>query len=153
MKTLALAYDIFRGENNLEQSSKRKLVIMVSSIKVMLENKLRLKIFTNYNWEYTSLCKDNFFKVTDEISNLTNLMIFKNNEGIKVLNKLKDSDFEKLINIVNSVVDSDNIMKFCYDIRSTAGIDGKIYDDTTPERITEIAIKIINPKKNDIVNV
>lgn len=152
MKSLALAYDIFRGENNLEQSSKRKLVIMVSSIKVMLENKLRLKIFTNYNWEYTSLCKDNFFKVTDEISNLTNLMIFKNNEGIKVLNKLKDSDFEKLINIVNSVVDSDNIMKFCYDIRSTAGIDGKIYDDTTPERITEIAIKIINPKKNDIVN-
>ena len=89
MKSLALAYDIFRGENNLEQSSKRKLVIMVSSIKVMLENKLRLKIFTNYNWEYTSLCKDNFFKVTDEISNLTNLMIFKNNEGIKVLNKLK----------------------------------------------------------------
>lgn len=152
MKSLALAYDIFRGENNLEQSSKRKLVIMVSSIKVMLENKLRLKIFTNYNWEYTSLCKDNFLKVTDEISNLTNLMIFKNNEGIKVLNKLKDSDFEKLINIVNSVVDSDNIMKFCYDIRSTAGIDGKIYDDTTPERITEIAIKIINPKKNDIVN-
>lgn len=152
MKSLALAYDIFRGENNLEPSIKRKLVVMVSSTKIILENNLRLGIFTEYNWAYASLNKDNFLKAIQELSQLTNLMIFKNNVGISTLIKLKDYDFEKLINIVNSVVNSNNIIKFCDDTRATAGIDGKIYNHTTPERIIEVVMKIINPKKTDSVN-
>ena len=152
MKSLALAYDIFRGEHSLKPFVKRKLIAMISSTKVILQNKERLRVATEHTWNYASLNKDNLFEVVNEIQELLRLKIFENEEGIEVIKNLKDSDFDKLINILNSVVDSKDVKKYSQKLRDTAGIDGKIYNTITRGKVLQIPMKIINPKETDTVN-
>ena len=148
MKSLALAYDIFRGEHSLKPFVKRKLIAMISSTKVILQNKERLRVATEHTWNYASLNKDNLFEVVNEIQELLRLKIFENEEGIEVIKNLKDSDFDKLINILNSVVDSKDVKKYSQKLRDTAGIDGKIYNTITRWKIM---IKVeIESLKEDI---
>ena len=103
MKSLTLAYDIFRGENFLEPLAKRSIVTKVSALKVILENKKRLNINTEYEWGYASLSKDNLFEVLNVVGEITTLEILMPSDvDIKIF-KLKDSDFDKLIYIINAV--------------------------------------------------
>lgn len=151
MKSLTLAHDIFRGENLLDTGTKRKLIATISSLKVILDNKDRLIINSRYEWSVASLNKESLIDAINEIGKLTKLEIYSNNEGITTLNNLKDSEFDKLINIINSAVDSKDIIGYCKELRGTANIDGKMYDTTTQDRVLEIPIKIINPSINDSV--
>lgn len=151
MKSLTLAYDIFRGENFLEPLAKRSIVTKVSALKVILENKKRLNINTEYEWGYASLSKDNLFEVLNVVGEITTLEILMPSDvDIKIF-KLKDSDFDKLIYIINAVVDSNDIIGYCKEIRGTANVDGKMYDFTTQDRVLEVPIRIIDPKVNDSV--
>lgn len=151
MKSLTLAYDIFRGENFLEPLAKRSIVTKVSALKVILDNKKRLNINTEYEWGYVSLSKDNLFEVLNVVGEITTLEILMPSDvDIKIF-KLKDSDFDKLIYIINAVVDSNDIIGYCKEIRGTANVDGKMYDFTTQDRVLEVPIRIIDPKVNDSV--
>lgn len=151
MKSLTLAYDIFRGENFLEPLAKRSIVTKVSALKVILDNKKRLNINTEYEWGYASLSKDNLFEVLNVVGEITTLEILMPSDvDIKIF-KLKDSDFDKLIYIINAVVDSNDIIGYCKEIRGTANVDGKMYDFTTQDRVLEVPIRIIDPKVNDSV--
>lgn len=151
MKSLTLAYDIFRGENFLEPLAKRGIVTKVSALKVILENKKRLNINTEYEWGYASLSKDNLFEVLNVVGEITTLdILMPSDVDIKIF-KLKDSDFDKLIDIINAVVDPNDIIGYCKEIRGTANVDGKMYDFTTQDRVLEVPIRIINPKVNDSV--
>lgn len=151
MKSLTLAYDIFRGENFLEPLAKRGIVTKVSALKVILDNKKRLNINTEYEWGYASLSKDNLFEVLNVVGEITTLdILMPSDVDIKIF-KLKDSDFDKLIDIINAVVDPNDIIGYCKEIRGTANVDGKMYDFTTQDRVLEVPIRIINPKVNDSV--
>lgn len=151
MKSLTLAYDIFRGENFLEPLAKRGIVTKVSALKVILDNKKRLNINTEYEWGYASLSKDNLFEVLNVVGEITTLdILMPSDVDIKIF-KLKDSDFDKLIDIINAVVESNDIIGYCKEIRGTANVDGKMYDFTTQDRVLEVPIRIINPKVNDSV--
>lgn len=151
MKSLTLAYDIFRGENFLEPLAKRRIVTKVSVLKVILDNKKRLDINTEYEWGYASLSKDNLFEVLNVVGEITALEILRPSDvDIKIF-KLKDSDFDKLIYIINAVVDSNDIIGYCKEIRGTANVDGKMYDFTTQDRVLEVPIRIIDPEVNDSV--
>lgn len=151
MKSLTLAYDIFRGENFLEPLAKRGIVTKVSALKVILDNKKRLNINTEYEWGYASLSKDNLFEVLNLVGEITTLdILMPSDVDIKIF-KLKDSDFDKLIDIINAVVDPNDIIGYCKEIRGTANVDGKMYDFTTQDRVLEVPIRIINPKVNDSV--
>lgn len=151
MKSLTLAYDIFRGENFLEPLAKRSIVTKVSALKVILDNKKRLNINTEYEWGYASLSKDNLFEVLNVVGEITTLdILMPSDVDIKIF-KLKDSDFDKLIDIINAVVDPNDIIGYCKEIRGTANVDGKMYDFTTQDRVLEVPIRIIDPKVNDSV--
>ena len=151
MKSLTLAYDIFRGENFLEPLAKRGIVTKVSALKVILDNKKRLNINTEYEWGYASLSKDNLFEVLNVVGEITTLdILMPSDVDIKIF-KLKDSDFDKLIDIINAVVEPNDIIGYCKEIRGTANVDGKMYDFTTQDRVLEVPIRIINPKVNDSV--
>lgn len=151
MKSLTLAYDIFRGENFLEPLAKRGIVTKVSALKVILDNKKRLNINTEYEWGYASLSKDNLFEVLNVVGEITTLdILMPSDVDIKIF-KLKDSDFDKLIDIINAVVESNDIIGYCKEIRGTANVDGKMYDFTTQDRVLEVPIRIIDPKVNDSV--
>lgn len=151
MKSLTLAYDIFRGENFLEPLAKRGIVTKVSALKVILDNKKRLNINTEYEWGYASLSKDNLFEVLNVVGEITTLdILMPSDVDIKIF-KLKDSDFDKLIDIINAVVDPNDIIGYCKEIRGTANVDGKMYDFTTQDRVLEVPIRIIDPKVNDSV--
>lgn len=151
MKSLTLAYDIFRGENFLEPLAKRSIVTKVSALKVILDNKKRLNINTEYEWGYASLSKDNLFEVLNVVGEITTLdILMPSDVDIKIF-KLKDSDFDKLIDIINAVVESNDIIGYCKEIRGTANVDGKMYDFTTQDRVLEVPIRIIDPKVNDSV--
>ena len=151
MKSLTLAYDIFRGENFLEPLAKRSIVTKVSALKVILDNKKRLNINTEYEWGYASLSKDNLFEVLNVVGEITTLdILMPSDVDIKIF-KLKDSDFDKLIDIINAVVEPNDIIGYCKEIRGTANVDGKMYDFTTQDRVLEVPIRIINPKVNDSV--
>lgn len=52
---------------------------------------------------------------------------------------------------INSVVDSNNVIDYCKELRLTANVDGKIHDNTTPHRVLEIPIRIINPSLDSTV--
>ena len=151
MKSLTLAYDIFRGENFLEPLAKRSIVTKVSALKVILDNKKRLNINTEYEWGYASLSKDNLFEVLNVVGEITTLdILMPSDVDIKIF-KLKDSDFDKLIDIINAVVESNDIIGYCKEIRGTDNVDGKMYDFTTQDRVLEVPIRIIDPKVNDSV--
>ncbi|MDU4847537.1 N-6 DNA methylase [Clostridium sp.] len=151
MKSLTLAHDIFRGEYLLDNWTKRKLIAAISSIKVILNNKERLIVDIEYDWIYASLNKENLIEVLREIERVTGLLFFDNNEGIEVLKAMKDYDFDKLISIINSVVDSNNVIDYCRELRLTANVDGKMHDNTTPYRVLEVPIRIINPSLNSTI--
>lgn len=151
MKSLSLAHDIFRGEYFLNNWTKRKLIAAISSAKVILNNKERLMVDINNDWTYASLNKENLMNVLREIEYITKLSFFDNNEGIEVLRSMRDNEFEKLINIINAVVDSNNIIDYCRELRLTANVDGKMHDNTTPYRVLEVPIRIINPSLDSTV--
>lgn len=151
MKSLTLAHDIFRGEYFLNNWTKRKLIAAISSAKVILNNKERLMVDINNDWTYASLNKENLMNVLREIEYITKLSFFDNNEGIEVLRSMRDNEFEKLINIINAVVDSNNIIDYCRELRLTANVDGKMHDNTTPYRVLEVPIRIINPSLDSTV--
>lgn len=145
MKSLTLTHDIFRGEYVLDNWSKRKLIAAISSTKVILDNKERLKLQLNYDWTYASLDKENLIDVLNKIEYLTKLSCFNNSEGIEVLKTMKDFDFDKLINIINEAVNSKNIISYCKELRVTANVDGKMYDSNTPYRVLDVPVNIMSP--------
>ncbi|OFI05350.1 putative type I restriction enzymeP M protein [Clostridium acetireducens DSM 10703] len=145
MKSLTLAHDIFRGEYVLDNWSKRKLIASISATKVILENKERLNVDINDDWTYASLNKENLISVLKEIELLTKLSCFNNSDGIEVLKTMKDSDFDKFINIINSSVNSNDIISYCKELRVTANVDGKMYDYTTKYGVLDVPVSIINP--------
>ena len=91
------------------------------------------------------------FEVLNVVGEITTLdILMPSDVDIKIF-KLKDSDFDKLIDIINAVVDPNDIIGYCKEIRGTANVDGKMYDFTTQDRVLEVPIRIINPKVNDSV--
>ena len=146
MNSLTLVHDIFRGESVLKPVTKRQVVTIISSIKFILENKIRFGISNNYEWGYASLNKDNLIDSIKLIEELTELEIFHYSEAIEAIRNMKDVDFDKAINIINAVVDSNDVIGYCNELRGTANVDGKMYDTNTQYRVLEIPIKIINPK-------
>lgn len=152
LKSLTLAHDIFRGEFNLSNEFTRNLIISISSAKVILDNKERLNIDLDYSWPTISLNKGSLIEVLLKINDYLQIYLEDYNEYIiKVLSKLKDSEFDKLINIINEVVDSKDIIGFCKEIRTTANVYGKIHDCTTPYRALEIPVKIIKPSLDNTI--
>lgn len=151
MKSLTLLHDIFIGVPVLGSFTKRAIVAIISSTKFILENKSRLRIDINYEWRYASLNKDNLIDSINLIKELTNLEIFHYSEAIYAISNMKDVDFDKVINIINEVVDSNNVISYCNKLRGTAKVEGKIHDTNTQYRILEIPIKIINPSVEDSV--
>lgn len=151
MNSLTLVHDIFRGESVLKPVTKRQVVTIISSIKFILENKIRFGISNNYEWGYASLNKDNLIDSIKLIEELTELEIFHYSEAIEAIRNMKDVDFDKAINIINAVVDSNDVIGYCNELRGTANVDGKMYDTNTQYRVLEIPIKIINPKIDDSV--
>lgn len=151
MKSLTLVHDIFRGELVLNPFTKRKVIAIISSTKFILENKIRFGVPNNYEWGYASLNKDNLIDSIRRIEHLTNLEIFHYSEAIEAIRNMKDIDFDKVINIINAVVDSNDVIGYCNELRGTANVDGKMYDTNTQYRVLEIPIKIINPSIEDSV--
>lgn len=151
MNSLTLVHDIFRGESVLNPVTKRQVVAIMSSTKFMLENKIRYGICNNYEWAYASLNKDNLIDSIKLIKELTELEIFHYSEAIEAIRNMKDVDFDKAINIINAVVDSNDVVGYCNELRGTANVDGKMYDTNTQHRVLEIPIKIINPTIDDSV--
>lgn len=150
MKRISLIVDIFRGVNSFSNISKKRILIAaVTSIKVMLDNKERLNIDTDKEWFNVSLDVNKLIDAFKELKALTDLECFKDEEGIEVLKSLKDSDFDKLISLINGVVDSNNIKEYCKELRLTANVEGKIHDYTTDYRVLDVPIKIINPSIED----
>ena len=151
MKSLTLIHDIFRGDLGLDPVTKREVMAQVSSTKFILENKERLNIDTAIEWGYASLDKENLIEAMNKIKELTRLEIFSYKKPMEVILNMKDTDFDKMINIVNAVVNSNDVVSFCNELRGTANVDGKMYDTTTQSRILEIPIKFINPSVDDTV--
>lgn len=150
MKRISLIVDIFRGVNSFSDISKKRLLIAaVTSIKVILDNKERLNVNTYKDWFGVSLDVNKLIDTFKELRDITDLECFKDEEGIEVLKSLKDSDFDKLINLINKVVDSSDIISYCKELRLTANVEGKMYDYTTDYRVLDIPIKIINPSIED----
>lgn len=152
MKGLSLIHDIYRGENSLENATKRKLIASVSSTKVILDNKERLKVKINDGWSHVCLNKENLIEALRKIESETNLACFNNiDDIIDALRTMKDSDFDKLINIINVTVDSKDIIGYCKELRVTANVEGKMYNFTTPEKVLDIPIGILDPQINDTI--
>ncbi|MDU7240409.1 N-6 DNA methylase [Clostridium sp.] len=150
MRRISLIADIFRGVNSFSNISKKRLLIAaVTSIKVILDNKERLNVNTYKHWFGVSLDVNKLIDTFKELRDITDLDCFKDEEGIEVLKSLKDSDFDKLINLINNVVDSSDIISYCKELRLTANVEGKMYDYTTDYRVLDIPIKIIDPSIED----
>lgn len=150
MSKFKTVFDVIR---DFEPVSKRKLVLAISSAKIILNNKKKFNIETNFDWNYASLEKHNLIEVIKDIAKFTNLEIFDNNIILKLVEDIQNTDFYKLVEIINSTVESNDIIGFCKQIRATANIDGKMYDTTTPDALLDIVVKIINPNIGDnIVN-
>lgn len=148
MNKFKVGFDVIR---DVEPMSKRLLITTLSGVKVVLVNKNRLKVKIGYDWNYTSLDKNNLISTCMEIGRLTNLEIFKDKSIISLTEEMQDADFYKLIEIINSTVDPYDITGFCKQIRSTSNVDGKMYDINTPDAVLDIAVKIIDPGVNDSI--
>lgn len=148
MNKFKVGFDVIR---DVEPMSKRLLITTLSGVKVVLVNKNRLKVKIGYDWNYTSLDKNNLISTCMEIGRLTNLEIFKDKSIISLTEEMQDADFYKLIEIINSTVDPYDITGFCKQIRSTSNVDGKMYDTNTPDAVLDIAVKIIDPGVNDSI--
>lgn len=148
MNKFKVGFDVIR---DVEPMSKRLLITTLSGVKVVLVNKNRLKVKIGYDWNYTSLDKNNLISTYLEIGRLTNLEIFKDKSIISLTEEMQDADFYKLIEIINSTVDPYDITGFCKQIRSTSNVDGKMYDTNTPDAVLDIAVKIIDPGVNDSI--
>lgn len=148
MNKFKVGFDVIR---DVEPMSKRLLITTLSGVKVVLVNKNRLKVKIGYDWNYTSLDKNNLISTCIEIGRLTNLEIFKDKSIISLTEEMQDADFYKLIEIINSTVDPYDITGFCKQIRSTSNVDGKMYDTNTPDAVLDIAVKIIDPGVNDSI--
>ena len=151
MKSISLAQDIFRGEYSLSNSKKRILLAVISSTKMILDNKERLNLHINKEWPKASMSVENLIDTINEIRDITGLECFKDKEVLERLKDLKDSEFDKLINIINEAVNTKDVLSFCKELRLTANVEGKMYDYTTQYRVLDIPIKIINPSINDKV--
>lgn len=148
MNKFKVGFDVIR---DVEPMSKRLLITTLSGVKVVLVNKNRLKVKIGYDWNYTSLDKNNLISTCMEIGRLTNLEIFKDKSIISLTEEMQDADFYKLIEIINSTVDPYDITGFCKQIRSTSNVDGKMYDTNTPDAVLDIAVKIIDPGVDDSI--
>lgn len=148
MNKFKVGFDVIR---DVEPMSKRLLITTLSGVKIVLVNKNRLKVKIGYDWNYTSLDKNNLISICMEIGRLTNLEIFKDKSIISLTEEMQDADFYKLIEIINSTVDPYDITGFCKQIRSTSNVDGKMYDTNTPDAVLDIAVKIIDPGVNDSI--
>lgn len=148
MNKFKVGFDVIR---DVEPMSKRLLITTLSGVKVVLVNKNRLKVKIGYDWNYTSLDKNNLISTCLEIGRLTNLEIFKDKSIISLTEEMQDADFYKLIEIINSTVDPYDITGFCKQIRSTSNVDGKMYDTNTPDAVLDIAVKIIDPGLDDSI--
>lgn len=148
MNKFKVGFDVIR---DVEPMSKRLLITTLSGVKVVLVNKNRLKVKIGYDWNYTSLDKNNLISICMEIGRLTNLEIFKDKSIISLTEEMQDADFYKLIEIINSTVDPYDITGFCKQIRSTSNVDGKMYDTNTPDAVLDIAVKIIDPRVEDSI--
>lgn len=148
MNKFKVGFDVIR---DVEPMSKRLLITTLSGVKVVLVNKNRLKVKIGYDWNYTSLDKNNLISTCMEIGRITNLEIFKDKSIISLTEEMQDADFYKLIEIINSTVDPYDITGFCKQIRSTSNVDGKMYDTNTPDAVLDIAVKIIDPGVDDSI--
>ena len=148
MKKFKVAFDIIR---DFEPTNKRRVIALISGVKIVLVNKKVFNIETNFDWNYASLDKHNLIDACRSIGELTNLEIFKDKITLNLIEDMQNTDFYKLVEVINSTVDSNDIIGFCKQIRSTANVDGKMYDTTTPDALLDIVIKIINPNIDDSI--
>lgn len=148
MNKFKLAFDIIR---DFEPTNKRRVIALISGAKMVLVNNKVFNIEINFDWNYASLEKYNLINACIEIGELTNLEIFKDKSTLNLIEDIQNTDFYKLIEVINSTVDSNDIIGFCKQIRSTANVDGKMYDTNTPDAVLDIAVRIINPRIDDSV--
>ncbi|MEG1312117.1 MAG: N-6 DNA methylase [Romboutsia sp.] len=148
MNKFKVAFDIIR---DFEPTNKRRVIVLISGVKIVLANKNVFNIEINFDWNSSSLDKHNLIDACRAIGELTNLEIFKDKITLNLIEDMQNTDFYKLVEVINSTVDSNDIIGFCKQIRSTANVDGKIYDTTTPDALLDIVVKIINPSIDDSV--
>lgn len=148
MNKFKVAFDIIR---DFEPTNKRRAIALISGVKIVLVNKKVFNIETNFDWNYASLEKYNLIDACREIGELTKLEIFKDKRILNLIEDIQNTDFYKLVEVINSTVDSNDIIGFCKQIRSTANVDGKMYDTTTPDALLDIVVKITNPNIDDSI--
>lgn len=148
MNKFKVNFDIIR---DFEPINKRRIIVLISGVKIVLINKKLFNIETNFDWNYASLDKYNLIDACREIGELTKLEIFKDKRILNLIEDIQNTDFYKLVEIINSTVDSNDIIGFCKQIRSTANVDGKMYDTTTPDALLDIVVRIINPNIDDSI--